>query len=131
MKGNGRAFSAGGDLKFLNDRMKIDANTNREEMLRFYRRFLSIRSLQVPTLAAINGVAVGAGLCLAMACDLRPAVAETAKLSVNFVRIGLHPGLASTHFFPLLLGPQIGAQLLLVIILILKERKNERRSDIL
>ena len=82
-------------------------------MIRFYKRFLSLRSVGVPVLAAITGHAVGAGACLAASCDVRPAIAPLAKIGFNFVRLGLHPGLASTHFLGLAVGPHRAAQLLL------------------
>ena len=56
LTGSGTAFSAGGDLKFLQDRVRSDARTNTEAMLAFYNRFLSIRDLRVPIIAAINGL---------------------------------------------------------------------------
>ena len=62
---------------------------------------------------AINGPAVGAGMCVAMACDLRIA-SKTAKMGVNFVKLGIHPGMAATYFLPKVAGPQIGAYMLLV-----------------
>ena len=62
--------------------------------------------------SAINGHAVGAGLCFALGCDIRIA-AEKAKLGVTFVGLGLHPGMASTHFLPKIVGPQIASQMLL------------------
>jgi len=62
---------------------------------------------------AINGAAVGAGLCLAIATDMRVA-SRSAKLSFNFARLGLHPGLAATHFLAQLIGPQAAARLLYV-----------------
>jgi enoyl-CoA hydratase len=111
--GAGTAFSAGGDLQFLNDRQHATARENSDEMLRYYDRFLSLRRVvPVPTIAAINGAAVGAGLVLAMTCDMR-VVANDAKLGVNFSRIGIHAGLGSTHFLPALLGNQNAAYLLL------------------
>jgi enoyl-CoA hydratase/carnithine racemase len=58
---------------------------------RFYTRFLSLLSLPVPVLAAINGAAVGAGACVSLACDERHAC-STAKIGFNFVNLGLHPG---------------------------------------
>jgi enoyl-CoA hydratase/carnithine racemase len=82
-------------------------------MIKFYNRFLAIRRVGVPLLAAITGHAVGAGACLAISCDIRPAIAPLAKIGFNFVRIGLHPGLASTHFLSCLVGPHRTAQLLL------------------
>ena len=64
-------------------------------------------------MAAINGHAVGAGLCLALASDLRIA-GKGAKLGVNFTKLGLHPGLASTHFLSKVVGSQQAHRLLLV-----------------
>ncbi len=110
--GAGAAFSAGGDLQFLDERSKSSAVENSAEMLRYYDRFLSIRKLPIPTIAAINGSAVGAGMMLSMACDMR-VVAEDAKVGVNFSRLGIHAGLGSTHFLPILLGNQNASFLLL------------------
>ena len=72
-------------------------------MIAFYRAWLSIRKLEVPTIAAINGHAIGAGLCMALACDLRFAAAG-AKMGAPFVKLGLHPGMAATHLFPDVVG---------------------------
>lgn len=110
--GEGKAFSAGGDLEFLHQRIQTPPHHNVEDMLKFYSRFLSVTSLPVPVLAAINGSAVGAGFCLALACDLRIVAAE-AKLSLNFVRLGIHPGMASTHLLPRLIGFQQATRLLM------------------
>ncbi len=110
--GAGRAFSAGGDLKMLLDKADADSETNRVEMLRYYDCFLSIRELGVPVIAAINGHAIGAGMCLAAACDMRIVAAE-AKLGVTFTRLGLHPGMGATHFIPRLLGRTLGSDLLM------------------
>jgi enoyl-CoA hydratase/carnithine racemase len=69
--GAGRAFSAGGDLDFLNQRSRDTGSRNSVIMRRFYSAFLGIRNLPVPVLAAINGPAIGAGLCFAVAADMR------------------------------------------------------------
>ena len=63
-----------------------------------------MHALEKPVLAAINGVAAGAGLSLALACDLRYA-AESARLVVAFVRIGLVPDAGMLYFLPRLIGP--------------------------
>jgi enoyl-CoA hydratase/carnithine racemase len=53
--GQGKAFSAGGDLGFLEDRTRTAALDNVDIMKKFYARFLSVRTLPVPVIAAING----------------------------------------------------------------------------
>lgn len=110
--GEGRAFSAGGDLDFLQARADGAAQDNAEEMRAFYRRYLSVRGLPVPVLAAVNGAAIGAGMCLALACDLR-VCARDAKLGLTFVGLGLHPGMGATHILPTLAGHQVASRLLL------------------
>ncbi len=105
------AFSAGGDLAMLEDlaeRTRTDAFDAADTMERFYRRFLAIRDLPVPVVAAINGHAVGAGLCVALAADLR-IVATEAKVGLNFARLGLHPGMGGSWFLPRILGTQRAA----------------------
>lgn len=110
--GAGKAFSAGGDLDFLEERAAASPQQNAEEMRAFYRRYLSVRQLPVPVLAAIQGPAIGAGLCLALACDVRIA-ATKAKLGFTFVSLGLHPGMGATFLLPALVGPQTASRLLL------------------
>ena len=63
-----------------------------------------MHTMEKPFLAAINGVAAGAGLSLALACDVRFA-AESARLVVAFVRIGLVPDAGLLYFLPRLVGP--------------------------
>ena len=65
---------------------------------------MRMRSMEKPVLAAINGVAAGAGLSLALACDLRYA-AESTRLVVAFVKIGLVPDAGCLYFLPRLVGP--------------------------
>ena len=66
----------------------------------------------MPTIAAVNGAAIGAGLCLALACDLRYAV-RGARLGVPFVRLGMHAGMAATYLLPDVVGPAHARDLLL------------------
>merc|ERR1712117_182108 len=74
---------------------------------------MPLRELPCPVIAAINGPAIGAGACVAVGgCDIRYASAK-AKLAFNFTKIGLHPGMAGTHFLPRLIGPSKAADLLL------------------
>lgn len=111
LKGAGQAFSAGGNLDMLLAKTKLAPRENRKRMETFYYNFLSLLDLEIPVIAAINGHAVGAGLCIAMACDIR--IAKTgSKLGANFVRLGLHPGMAATYFLPRLVGQAKAAELL-------------------
>jgi enoyl-CoA hydratase/carnithine racemase len=109
--GAGSAFCAGGDIGWIGAEPDKSVDQLRDRMLPFYRAWLSIRNLEVPTIAAVNGAAVGAGLCLAMACDLRYAVAEAA-LSVPFTSLGMHPGMAATWLLPELVGLPVARELL-------------------
>ncbi|MFG2015170.1 enoyl-CoA hydratase/isomerase family protein [Actinomadura geliboluensis] len=110
--GAGSAFSSGGNLSWLADTNSVAVPPLRDRMLEFYRTWLAIRGLEVPTVAAVNGHAVGAGLCLALACDLRYA-AEDAKLLAPFTALGLHPGMAATWLFPEVAGLPLAREMLL------------------
>jgi len=112
VRGEGKAFAAGGDFSFIEARSKDHPEHNRRIMKSYYQRFLSIRELRMPTIAVLHGAAVGAGLCLALACDIRLA-APGIKLGLNFVRLGLHPGMGATYLLPRLVGAAHAAQLLL------------------
>jgi enoyl-CoA hydratase/carnithine racemase len=100
LTGAGRAFCAGGAIGNLQSRA---AGASSEPPKNFYKRFLAIRQLEIPTIAAINGPAVGAGFCIALACDMRLA-ATNAKMGLNFVRLGIHPGMAGTYTTPRIVG---------------------------
>jgi enoyl-CoA hydratase len=120
LTGAGSAFSAGGDLAMLEAKSNLgrsrpgDATRaeNRAFMRDFYALFLSVRDLPCPSIAALNGAAIGAGLAVALACDLRFAARE-AKLGLNFTRLGIHPGMGSSWTLPRLVGPAHAADLLL------------------
>jgi enoyl-CoA hydratase/carnithine racemase len=94
LEGAGPAFCAGGDLAFIERNRKRSAAVLAPLMRRFYGSFLSIRGLPQIVIVKVQGAAVGAGLCLALAADLRVA-ADDAKLSLNFARLGLSPGMAA------------------------------------
>jgi enoyl-CoA hydratase len=92
VRGAGDYFCAGGDRGTLADAGRDPAEDERYRgMSTIYRSFARVGELAVPTIAAIRGGAVGAGLNLALATDLR-VVAEDAKLLSGFIPIGLHPG---------------------------------------
>lgn len=110
--GAGTAFSSGGDTSWIASEPDAGVDRLRTRMLAFYRAWLSIRSLEVPTIAAVNGHAIGAGLCLALACDIRYAAAG-AKLGVPFTKLGMHAGMAATHLLPEAVGIAAARDLLL------------------
>ena len=110
--GAGKAFSAGGSLATL--AREAGVGEQGEEMgggRVFYNAFLSVRKLAVPTIAAMNGHAIGAGLCFALGCDIRIAH-ERAKMGMTFVKLGIHPGMAATWNLPRVIGPAAAADLL-------------------
>jgi enoyl-CoA hydratase len=92
------AFCAGADLTALGEA--------REEGLRaIYAGFLSVAGSSLPTIAAVNGAAVGAGLNLALACDVRLA-GPKARFDARFLQLGLHPGGGMTWMVQRIVGPQ-------------------------
>jgi enoyl-CoA hydratase len=105
MTGAPPAFSAGADLDDLE-------GATRDSLRRIYRGFLAVAEFPLPTIAAVNGPAVGAGLNLALACDLRLA-ARSARFESRFLQLGLHPGGGHTWMLRRLLGPQGAAALAL------------------
>jgi enoyl-CoA hydratase/carnithine racemase len=110
--GEGTAFCSGGDPRWIAGEPDATVDQLRTRMMAFYRAWLGIRRLEVPTIAAVNGPAVGAGLCVALACDLRYA-ATSAALSAPFVRLGMSPGMAATYLLPDVVGDANARELLL------------------
>ena len=113
LTGAGSAFSGGGDLALLADKAaRAKAGEDQTASMReFYEVFLSVVRAPFPVLAAVNGHAIGAGACVAVACDLA-VVARDAKIGFNFVRLGIHPGMGGSWTLPRLVGPQRAAELL-------------------
>lgn len=110
LTGAGRAFSAGQDLK---ERQGADAaDLGTELRARYNPIILAMRRLEKPIIGAVNGVAAGAGVSLALACDIRIA-AENASFIEAFGRIGLVPDSGSTWFLPRLVGPARAAEMVL------------------
>jgi enoyl-CoA hydratase/carnithine racemase len=110
--GEGSAFCSGGDVAWIGSEPGATVDQHRTRMFAFYRAWLSVRDLEVPTIAAVNGAAIGAGLALALACDLRYA-AEDARLGAPFTALGMHPGMASTFLLPEVAGLGVAREMLL------------------
>ena len=110
--GEGTAFCSGGNTSWISSEPDASVDHLRSRMLPFYRAWLSIRRLEVPTIAAVNGHAIGAGLCLALACDIRYA-ADGAKRGLPFNKLGMHAGMAGTYLLPDVVGPAHARDLLL------------------
>ncbi|EFC39505.1 Enoyl-CoA hydratase [Naegleria gruberi] len=125
-KMNHPAFSAGGDYDFLLERIDDTPFNNANRMSQFYDSFLSplLRICPVPTIACMSGHAVGAGLGIACATDIR-VMEATAKMSFNFVKIGLSPGMGSSLLLPYLVGHQVASYMLLTGDLITAQKAKE------
>lgn len=105
LTGSGSAFCAGADRTVL--------RTADESALRqVYSAFLTVRDLGLPTIAAVNGPAVGAGFNLALACDVRIA-AESAVFDSRFISIPIHPGGGHTWMLDRATSPQVAAAMTL------------------
>ncbi|HEX8252145.1 MAG TPA: enoyl-CoA hydratase-related protein [Thermoanaerobaculia bacterium] len=110
--GAGRAFCAGGDVEFMASlQEKNDLDSFRKLLDAGRDIVLQIASMPKPVIAAVNGVAAGAGCNLALSCDLRIA-ADSAKFSESFVKIGLHPDWGGTWLLPRLVGRSRAFELL-------------------
>jgi len=96
------AFCAGADLSHLGQA------PSGEGLGSVYEGFLRVGRCELPTVAAVNGAAVGAGVNLALACDVRLA-ARSARFDTRFLQLGLHPGGGHTWMLTRIVGPQTAA----------------------
>ena len=99
------AFCAGADLSHL-------GSSQRQGLSRIYEGFLRVGRSPLPTIAAVNGAAVGAGVNLALACDVILA-GESARFDTRFIDLGLHPGGGHTWMLQRRIGSQAAAALVL------------------
>ena len=105
LTGAGNAFCAGYDLADADELPGLSALGMLDQQERAARALLSVRSMRVPVIAAVNGAAAGGGLALALAADIRLAAPE-AKFNAAFVRIGLSAGdLGTSWLLTRLIGP--------------------------
>jgi enoyl-CoA hydratase len=102
--GEGKAFCAGADLGAVFDIEGATPSVIRARQLSYYEAFLKLRDLPYPTIAAVNGAAIGAGLNLALVCDITIA-GPYARFGATFAELGLHPGGGCTFFLTQGLGP--------------------------
>jgi enoyl-CoA hydratase/carnithine racemase len=108
--GTGSCFSAGADFRSM-VQLEAAGPLPHQRSFAMYEPFLSVLELEVPVIAALNGHAVGGGFGLSLMCDLRVAALE-GRYGANFVRLGLHPGMAITYLLPRLVGVATAAELL-------------------
>lgn len=109
VRGAGRHFCSGGDRSFLSDLstnpLEADHYARND---RVYASFRQLGQLPVPTIAAVRGAAVGAGINLMLAADL-VVVAENARIISGFVELGIHPGGGHYHLVARRAGTQVAA----------------------
>jgi enoyl-CoA hydratase len=99
------AFCAGADLTHL-------GSSQREGLLHVYEGFLRIGRSPLPSIAAVNGAAVGAGVNLALVCDVIVA-GNSARFDTRFLQLGIHPGGGHTWMLQRRVGPQAAAAMVL------------------
>jgi enoyl-CoA hydratase len=99
--GTAPAFCAGANLGNLTE-------ADGDSLKKIYEGFLRVARSPLPTIAAVNGAAVGAGMNMALGCDVRLA-AKSAKFDTRFMQIGLHPGGGHTWMLRRIVGPQTAA----------------------
>jgi len=101
------AFSAGGNIKDMAARQGMFAGTPAQIMENYRKNIqripLAVHEVAVPTIAAVNGPAIGAGCDLALMCDMRIA-SEKARFGETFVSVGLIPGDGGAYFLPRIVG---------------------------
>lgn len=110
--GQGRGFCAGGDIKFMRAALENHDYSQIESFVEWGKKIvMAIRRTRVPVIAAINGPAAGAGMNLALACDLRIA-SDHATMGQTFIKIGLSTDWGGTYFLPRLVGTSRALELL-------------------
>jgi len=110
LQGTGKGFCGGGDVKEMYD-AKDKSKFLRDLTKAIHRCVIEMRTMEKPVIAAVNGAAYGAGLSLALACDIIISVKE-AKFGTAFIGIGLAPG-CGTQFFTKIVGYQKACEYIL------------------
>jgi enoyl-CoA hydratase len=122
--GQGPAFCAGAELGHLM-RASDEYDQATEALRSIYRVFLRIDACPLPTIAAVNGPAVGAGMNMALACDIRIA-GHAARFATRFLALGLHPGGGHTW----MLRRAVGAQAAMAAVLLDEELSGEEAARV-
>jgi 2-(1,2-epoxy-1,2-dihydrophenyl)acetyl-CoA isomerase len=112
LTGAGRAFCAGGDLAVIRELRDAGRGRELEPLLRSGARLiLALRTMEKPVVAAVNGPAAGAGMNVALGCDIRIA-SEQATFGQNFAKVGLFPDFGGSYLLPRLAGESRAAWML-------------------
>jgi 2-(1,2-epoxy-1,2-dihydrophenyl)acetyl-CoA isomerase len=109
--GAGGAFCAGGDVKAMGQGGPRTAEQRRDGMARYSRICTELMALDIPVIAAVDGVAFGAGFSIALMCDI-VLLSERARLCMVFQRIGLIPDMAAHYTLPRVVGLQRAKELI-------------------
>ena len=115
LSASGRAFCSGGDLREMKTLWEREGRIEaflEEPLGELHDLIRLIRKMPIPFIAAVNGVCAGAGVNLALACDMVVA-ADDASFREAFVRIGLSPDCGGTFFLPRAVGEKVAAELLM------------------
>ncbi|MEO8629672.1 MAG: enoyl-CoA hydratase-related protein [Betaproteobacteria bacterium] len=111
--GSGSAFCSGGDIVEMGDRLDHTPEQRKHELFQRIERIpLALEDLDKPVIAVVNGVATGAGMDMALMCDIRYA-AQSARFAETYVKVGLVPGAGGAHFLPRLVGVSKALELFL------------------
>ena len=104
LTGAGKGFCSGGDIGAQRERAKNDALERKDFLFRYVHTIArTMQRLDKPVIAAINGAARGAGLDMALMCDLRM-MAQSATLAETYINVGLIAGDGGTYYLPRLIG---------------------------
>jgi enoyl-CoA hydratase/carnithine racemase len=107
--GTGKSFCAGADFK--SGLVEERGTLPHEKLLEIYGPFLKIQEIKIPTIAAMNGHAIGGGFGLGLICDIRIANIDS-KYGANFARLGIHTGMAISYMLPRIVGLPVANELL-------------------
>ena len=111
--GTGSSFCSGGDIVEMGDRLEHTPEQRKNELFQRIERIpLALEDLDKPVIAVVNGVATGAGMDMALMCDIRYA-AQSARFAETYVKVGLVPGAGGAHFLPRLVGVSKALELFL------------------